>query len=63
MKGPFLNDSIRGFIFMVVEKVNSSIVATNLVRCIIIVDKKAIKKRLVKIKWLYNYCTTVVPSN
>jgi hypothetical protein len=63
MEGPFLNDSMGSFIFMVVGKVNGSIVATNLARCIIVADEKAIKKRLVKMNWLCNYCTTAVPSN
>jgi hypothetical protein len=63
MEGPFLNDSTGSFIFMVVGKANGSIVATNLARCIIVADEKAIKKRLVKMNWLCNYCTTAVPSN
>jgi hypothetical protein len=63
MKGPFLNDSMGSFIFIVIGKGNGSIMAMNLVRCIIVVDEKAIKKRLVKMNWLCNYCTTVVPLN
>jgi hypothetical protein len=63
MEGPFLNDSMGSFIFMVIGKANGSIMATNLARCIIVADKKAIKKRLVKMNWLCNYCTAAVPSN
>jgi hypothetical protein len=63
MEGPFLNDSMGSFIFIVIGKANGSIMATNLARCIIVADEKAIKKRLVEINWLCNYCTTAVPSN
>ena len=63
MEGQFLNDSTGSFIFMVVGKVNGSIVATNLARCVIVADEKAIKKRLVEMNWLCNYCTAAVPSN
>jgi hypothetical protein len=63
MEGPFLNDSMDSFIFMAIGKANGSIVAMNLARYIIVADEKAIKKRLVKMNWLCNYCTTVVPLN
>jgi hypothetical protein len=63
MEGPFLNDSTGSFIFMVVGKANGSIMATNLVKCIIVADEKAIKKRLIKMNWLCNYCTAAVLSN